>query len=257
MGCSRLQHIELLGMRSITDMGVCSLIAANPDLRELALTDCRNQISDVALTALGACPLLTQIDVSRCSVSDNGIAVIATSCPNLAKLSMRLTDVTNAGLAVAARGLRHLEYLDVCWCDISDEALFELAEHCPKLKVLQAMCNGRITDEGVTKLVQGCPLLTSLNLSETGISREAVRAIATCCENLKRLEICTENEELAVPPEVYYALLAARPKIKVLGLMGNKLITKAVVKRISREHPSVELIVSARLLPTTKQQSHA
>ena len=103
--CPQLQHVEFSGLEGITDAGLHSLIeSCEAGLTKVNLSGCVNltdkvvsamveshgwtlellnlegcrQISDASLVAIADnCPLLSDLDVSRCAITDFGIAALA------------------------------------------------------------------------------------------------------------------------------------------------------------------------------------
>ncbi|XP_027331235.1 EIN3-binding F-box protein 1 isoform X2 [Abrus precatorius] len=103
--CPQLQHIELSGLEGVTDAGLLPLLESSEaglvkvnlsgcinlsdkvvsslanlhgwTLETLNLDGCKN-ISDASLMAIAEnCPLLSDLDVSKCAITDAGIAAVA------------------------------------------------------------------------------------------------------------------------------------------------------------------------------------
>ncbi|TYH66468.1 hypothetical protein ES332_D06G125500v1 [Gossypium tomentosum] len=114
--CPQLQHVELCGLHGITDAGVLLLLeSCEAGLLKVNLSGCVNlsdkvvqtisnlhgwtlellnldgcKISDASLVAIAKnCQLLTDLDISKCTITDSGIAALAHFNPiNLQILSV-------------------------------------------------------------------------------------------------------------------------------------------------------------------------
>jgi len=109
---------------------------------------------------------LRELDFNRCSkVSDLTIEAIARCCPLLTTLSLRACfEITDAGVSLLAENCTRLENLNLRNCDeVNDGSLHALAklEHLQTLN-LRGCYN--VSSNGVSFLLQGCRVLTYLNL---------------------------------------------------------------------------------------------
>ncbi|KAE8682690.1 EIN3-binding F-box protein 2 [Hibiscus syriacus] len=105
--CPQLQNVELSGLHGITDVGflpllesceaglvkvnlggclnlsdkaICKMADSHGWTLEMLNLDCCCKISDVSLIAIAEnCQLLSDLDVSKCSITDSGIAALARS----------------------------------------------------------------------------------------------------------------------------------------------------------------------------------
>lgn len=102
--CPQLHHLDLSGLCGITDTGLLPLLECCEGLAKVNLSECSNltdevvlalarlhgstlellnldgcpKISDATLDALAdSCPLLNDLDVSRCSITDAGVAALS------------------------------------------------------------------------------------------------------------------------------------------------------------------------------------
>lgn len=80
-----LSKVNLSGCSNLSDDIVLALVRLHGRMLELVNLDGCNKITDASLVALSkSCPLLNDLDVSRCSITDSGVAALARGVqPNL------------------------------------------------------------------------------------------------------------------------------------------------------------------------------
>ncbi|XP_027190898.1 EIN3-binding F-box protein 1-like [Cicer arietinum] len=158
--CPLLQHLELIGLEGITDAGFLSLLErSKASLSNVNLSGCINltdagvlpmvklhgstlgvlnlncckKVGDTSLTAIaGNCPLLSDLDVSRCAISDAGIAALARGILlNLEVLCLAgCSLVSNKSLSALKKLGHSLEGLNIKNCkSISSRTVDKLVEH--------------------------------------------------------------------------------------------------------------------------------
>ena len=132
--CPKLQHVELSGLDGVTDAGVVPLLESSEaglvkvnlsgctnvtdkvvsslanlhgwTLENLNLDGCKN-ISDASLMAIAEnCALLCDLDVSKCSITDAGIAALA----NAQQINLQILSLSGCAL-VSDRSLPALRKL--------------------------------------------------------------------------------------------------------------------------------------------------
>ncbi|XP_057434471.1 EIN3-binding F-box protein 1-like [Lotus japonicus] len=144
--CPQLEHVELNGLSGITDAGFLPLLESSGaglvnvnlsgctkltdqvvlslvklhgcSLEVLNLNGCK-KISDASLIAIaGSCPLLSDLDVSRCGITDTGIAALAHGKQlNLKVLSLAgCTSVSNKGVRALKKLGSSLDGLNIKNC---------------------------------------------------------------------------------------------------------------------------------------------
>ncbi|KAL4325426.1 hypothetical protein GQ457_11G017490 [Hibiscus cannabinus] len=156
------------------DMGRCSdVLNLDHDLQKsgrlkrLRLVSCRN-ISDEGLSAaVVKFPLLEELEISYCPITERALETIGSSCPLLNSLKFNV------------QGCKR--YFSGC----DDEAL-AIAETMPRLRHLQVFGN-KLTDNGLRAILDGCPRLESLDLRKcynVGLGGNLERR---CVERIKRL----------------------------------------------------------------------
>ena len=113
-------------------------------LRRMRLECCKT-ISDKALIEVAEkLPLLEELDVSLCYLSCKSLEAVGRCCPRLRSLKFNMEVYPRISLGY-------------------DDEAFAIAKNMPKLQHLQLIGN-RLTNAGLLAILDGCPLLESLDL---------------------------------------------------------------------------------------------
>ncbi|KAG9784534.1 RNI-like protein, partial [Aureobasidium melanogenum] len=143
---SRIESIDLTRCTTITDAGFQFWGNVKFErLRKLCLADC-TYLSDQSIVWLvnGAGSSLRQLDLSFCcALSDTATEVLALGCPNLTHVN-----------------------LSFCGSAVSDPSLRSIGLHLTSLKELAVRGCVRVTGLGVQSVVEGCPKLQLLDVSQ-------------------------------------------------------------------------------------------
>lgn len=138
--CEKLRHLELIGLRSVSDRGLVTLLKAldtkkNKSLESVNLSGCvrLTDWSVLAITALFG-EKLRSLKLEGCvRVSDRGLGMIAELCPCLVELDLSSCGISDDGvlrLATSTRG-QCLEMLSLAGCKgITDKSL-----HCIEISM--------------------------------------------------------------------------------------------------------------------------
>ncbi|XP_062203957.1 F-box/LRR-repeat protein 3-like isoform X2 [Phragmites australis] len=200
---AKLQTLKLEGCKFMAD-GLKGIGRSCVSVKELSLSKCSG-VTDTELSfVVSRLKNLLKLDITCCrDITDVSLAAITSSCTSLISLKMEsCSHVTSGGLQLIGKHCSHLEELDLTDNDLDDEGLKALAR-CSKLSSLKiGIClrisdeglshigkSGGISDNGVTQIAQGCPMLESINLSYcTGITDRSLMSLSRCA-NLNTLEI--------------------------------------------------------------------
>jgi hypothetical protein len=170
-----LQELELRGV-AVPEGGL-QYLARCPKLERLVLSDATFAAAELAKLALANCHHLTDLDLSRTAVDDDGFAQVGkcvgltrlvlsgtplndssvkhlTKLKNLTHLMVNHTGITDTGLSQLA-GLAKLEYLDIGSNRISDTGLLSLTA-LTQLQTLNIL-NTNITDDGLSEFTRAVP----------------------------------------------------------------------------------------------------
>ncbi|XP_066533589.1 uncharacterized protein si:ch73-173p19.1 [Hoplias malabaricus] len=158
---SLLSEVDLTDYTQITDQGIKHL-ASMTRLKKLSLSN--TQVSDMGLLALVALKDLMELCLDRTVVSSLGVSALVTHLPYLQVIGLACTRV---GDSVIRRGLIHcpqLIKLNLSRTRITDRGLRFLH----RMKLLQVNLDGTgVTLEGVTNLIAASPHLSSIRASNT------------------------------------------------------------------------------------------
>jgi hypothetical protein len=159
-----------------------------------------SSLTDEKLRPLGKLLGVESLDLTRCpQLTDDGLAVLRTQ-PRLAILALNmtppegssrthLTDAVTEHLAA----LPGLEDLNLSGVPITDAGAARL-QGLPRLKYLD-LSGTKVTDATLAPLADAFPALEEVNLEGTGVSNEAVTALA-----LKRPELIVLHPAVEPPP---------------------------------------------------------
>lgn len=157
-----------LRCHTISNDGIITLVRANPDLQILDLGVM--EITSTTLQTIAAHNhKLTELVLSECEeITGAGVESIVTANPNLQKINLERTDITDTSLHAIARSNHNLIEFDV------------------------SECYG-ITDSGITAVIQGNPKLKVLRMNmetdEPKLGRASIQALVHCSANLTELGI--------------------------------------------------------------------
>ncbi|KAL7840896.1 hypothetical protein AOLI_G00262190 [Acnodon oligacanthus] len=156
-----LSEVDLTDYTQITDHGITQLSTMNR-LKKLSLSN--TQVSDAGLVALVTLKELVELCLDRTAVSSRGVAALITHLPYLQVIGLACTRV---GDTVVRRGLVHcpqLLKLNLSRTRITDHGLKFLYS----MRLNQVNLDGTgVTVEGVANLISACPQLTSVRASNT------------------------------------------------------------------------------------------
>ncbi|XP_022851273.1 EIN3-binding F-box protein 1-like, partial [Olea europaea var. sylvestris] len=152
--CTKLLHLNLVGLHGITDEGLLSLVKNSDDsFTKVNLSGCVNLTDNVVLDIVkmhGSTLELLNLDGCR-HITDASLVEIADNCSLLSELDVSECGITDSGIAALA-GAAHLS-----------------------LQILSLSGCSLVTDKGLASLGILCQTLVGLNIQHChGISRGAV-----------------------------------------------------------------------------------
>lgn len=131
--CTQLQHVEFSGLEGVTDGGLLSLLeSCEAGLAKVNLSGCVN-LTDKVVSALAESHgwTLETLNLEGCvKTSDASLVAISDNCPLLNDLDVSRCAITNSGLSALARANHlNLQILSVSACSlITDKSLAALAK---------------------------------------------------------------------------------------------------------------------------------
>ena len=144
-----------------------------PNLSSISLAGC-TELPDSALTRLRDCGSRIRSLALYCclGITDNGLRLVSTGCPNLVSVTLYRCNITDPGLESLASSCHALENVNLSYCRlITDLGVSAISRSCSKLHaVMISYCRG-ITGSGF----RGCsPTLTYLEADSCVLSPEGL-----------------------------------------------------------------------------------
>lgn len=194
--CQKLQRLDLYWDVVLTDISITALSTAAfpPLLTHLNLSGLKH-ITDAALVPLlRRCTNLTHLDLTRCEgIRDEALRTVGQSCPRLRTLLLYATPApTDAAFEAMAPGVPHLTHVDLTGMKfVTDKAIAALATHCKQIETLGLQWVTPLTDQSLVAMGEA-PLACLRNLSVHGnihITQQGIEALAKGCPELRQLDI--------------------------------------------------------------------
>uniref|UniRef100_A0A2H1VC74 SFRICE_011414 n=1 Tax=Spodoptera frugiperda TaxID=7108 RepID=A0A2H1VC74_SPOFR len=187
---SRLQYLDL-SMATITTRTLDTLLQCCPNLKKVSLESL--PIEDTTLSIIGQCTNLETLNLTMAfGLKTEGFNALFDGCPNLLALNLG-------------------------WCGISEESLNVLVEKAPeRLQRLNLGGVRTLTDNLLAKLVDRCPRLLELDVSDCG--QLTVASISSFLK-LQRLEHLAVNRCYSIPV-TSLTQLSRMPHLQYLDVWG-------------------------------------
>lgn len=207
-----LQNLSL-GAAQIDNDGLAALAQGCQNLTTLNLGCCEN-ITD--FSPIGQLQSLENLDLWGTNINDDGLEALAQGCPRLTKLTLELCkQITN----FASLGkLEKLQMLNLSKININNTALDTLcnalAQGCPRLTTLNLSYCSYTTD---FRPIGQLHNLKELNLSGTCINNAALNDIVQGCPDLSTVTIWEGKDITDFSP------LGQLKKLQKLDLAGTKI----------------------------------
>eukprot|EP00941_MAST-03F_sp_MAST-3F-sp1_P004817 g4817.t1 len=183
----RISHIDVSKCKMLTSSGISSLLAAaGRNLKVFVASECN--LTDEALCSLGVhCPSLQQLRISSSLITDEGLRAVM--CKDLRSIDIgKCRKVTDSGLVSLVENCPNLEEIQLQQCKMTNFGITTLAFACRNAKVIGLKQNGKIGDDGIKAIAEGCSQLTHLNIQGCRLVTD-VTPLATGCPNLVNLNL--------------------------------------------------------------------
>lgn len=136
----KLRHLQSLDISrcfQITDEEFKLIMQASRMVTHLHVQEC-TKLTDQAFYELGRnMPKLTDLDLSRCNISDVALSSLVAHCRQLVTLTLvRCPKLTDRGIAEAARNAPFLQVLNITKCSMTPDTLDEIKKLRPYLTVI-------------------------------------------------------------------------------------------------------------------------
>ena len=176
----RCENLSLRGRVGFTDAVVLAVTTYCPDIEVLSLNGW-SLVTDAAMSYLGNLSSLKEVCLCL--------------CPNLTSTGVQnLIKANNNNLEVLILSEIVDQYLCPAEPFIDAALLTCIGNHCPRLIKLHVTIpeeGSDVTDESLTAMLAGCPLLEELTLGEFNKPNNTMHALAAHCNHLKRLMLVT------------------------------------------------------------------
>lgn len=210
--CGGLETLVIGGAYRLTDTGCIDLLKMAPRLKTFGIPNCSRIEGGVIEKLPEISPGITSLDISWCCGIPQPCLVSA--CENLQQLESLslngIVDVNDDFLASGALiGLENLQMLSLAHCThVSDKGLACVTSVLKKLStIVLDHCN--ISSEGIHRMAEECPHLTSVSLKRCSMVRDdAVVHLIRICD-IQKLNL---NGVRHVTGKVIDALVAHRSK---------------------------------------------
>eukprot|EP00672_Neobodo_designis_P009182 CAMPEP_0174878772 /NCGR_PEP_ID=MMETSP1114-20130205/82927_1 /TAXON_ID=312471 /ORGANISM="Neobodo designis, Strain CCAP 1951/1" /LENGTH=393 /DNA_ID=CAMNT_0016114161 /DNA_START=41 /DNA_END=1219 /DNA_ORIENTATION=+ len=202
-----LRSLTFTGGDTVSDYTLLEIARGCPQLEHLDVSHTYGTVTNRGVTAIAQhCQQLRYLDVrfTGSDVTDAAVAAVARHCPLLEHLRVAFTSgsVTDASLTVVAAFCPNLRFLDASNTSISDVAIEAIARQCPELAHLEVPhSTGRVTNASICCVADCCPALQFLDIANTRVTADAVRAVAQRCTKLRHLDMsmtCDGSADVAL-----------------------------------------------------------
>lgn len=221
---SKLQYLDL-SMTSINQQGLQELFSVCSQLKKISLEHC-------------------QVNTEICfHIAEN---------EDLEVLNMTMCEgITNEGINRLVQRCQKLESLNLSWTNMTSECIYSIVKNISSsLKHFNLSgCRHTLTDEHVSILVEKCPDLIDLDLSDatllTGLSVDAI------INNLSNLQHLHLNRCYNIP-SISYLSLSSIPSLQQFDCFG--ILTETALHTLRSNLPGIEInrhLFSVIARPTT------
>ncbi|KAJ3190988.1 hypothetical protein HK101_008192 [Irineochytrium annulatum] len=235
----------------IDNRAVSAIARRLPNLQELELRAC-NLLTSACLQSIAALEHLRYLalpafDRARGNGMDAGLGEIVATCGASLRYvglggSIALTD---AGVAMLASSCPNLQGIDLSKCPhVTDASMLSLRSSCAKLKKLDVRGCNRLTDVGLCGLFEGCKFIETLYLSGIqSLTSEPLKLLARKAKYLRELHVAncpnvTGSGILAVSEGV------ASSRLQILNMDGCGRLTVDEVLLARRRLPKARVSAS-------------
>ncbi|NGX43813.1 MAG: hypothetical protein K940chlam7_02118 [Chlamydiae bacterium] len=132
-----LAKLDISRCRQIGDDDFKVILRACGNATHLTLEQCLGLTDNAFFELAQSISKLTDLDVSRCHISDGPLIDIATRCKQLTTLNCsRCSSLTETGIVQVVRNASNLRSLDITRCSVSPMGLAKIKQIRPYLKVM-------------------------------------------------------------------------------------------------------------------------
>ncbi|CAK1547908.1 unnamed protein product [Leptosia nina] len=228
-----------LGNKTLSKDSIGRILSRKPIILRLAssevgewrpqtLSPTRVQYLDLSMCAIDCltlesllehCPMLRKLSVENLRLSGRAMVLIG-KCKYMETLNLTMCqDINEEGAKTILKGCSGLQSLNISWCNLSADTLDVIVESLPqKLQRLNFSGARQMTNEMVASLVEQCPRLLELDLSDCSLlGRNALISLLP----LSRLEHLALSRCYLLPPHTLTKLssMTALQYLEVWGML--------------------------------------
>ncbi|KMZ73741.1 F-box/LRR-repeat protein [Zostera marina] len=176
--CESLHLLDLSNCENVSHVGLCSITNGTTNLRQLILSYSFLGLSNSMINL----SKLHSIKLDGCKVNCSGLKSIGNSNMLLKELSLsKCNGVTDESLSYIVGKHRELVKLDITCCrGITHDSIVSITKSCSYLTSLRLESCSLISVKAFPLIGQCCRLLEDLNLTDTGLDDEGLKAISAC-----------------------------------------------------------------------------
>jgi len=185
----RLLHIDLTGSSSaLNGSTVARLPQICPQTKIYTFSKMAHLNDNDVIQFVNSCPNMERLELEGSVISDAVLIALSLNCHSLKQLNLKYCrSITDQGIDHIIRGCINLEGLSLDNTGISDTGLESFAAHGKNIRYL-SLANQDINYEGLQSLSEGCPNLTNLNLKWCrGVTDRGIGQIVRACSRLQSL----------------------------------------------------------------------
>lgn len=154
---------------------------------------------------------LVCVDLSCSNFNDENVNELHAICPNLQRLSLAYTKITEAGLVVILKKKSQLVDLNCLEMQITGDGFADITEEISSLQKL-SMEYTNLNDGGLASILEKCINLRQLNVAHTKITDQGFNAKPVLCTQLEQLSlVCTKITAVG-----FFTILGVFPKLHQL-----------------------------------------
>jgi uncharacterized protein YjbI with pentapeptide repeats len=184
-----LKEIDL-SFTSITDDELRELLENSSNLQKINLY-CRHIIGTAFNSETIKLEHLIEINMSFCSnLTDDHLKKLIEKCPKLQKINLSNTKITGKAFASGDIKLEHLTEIDISDCaNLTDDKLKMLLEKCPNLQIIK-LSNITITGAAFDSAVIKLEDLKEIDISECkNLTDDNLQRLIQKCPNLQKINL--------------------------------------------------------------------
>ncbi|XP_076877799.1 F-box and leucine-rich repeat protein 13 isoform X2 [Brachyhypopomus gauderio] len=162
---SKLRELDLSNCPQINDLSIMRLSQRCTKLSKLSVCYCES-LTDSSVEYLSGCSSLVTLDITGCSVQDQGLIALGAVCTLRELIAPECVWITDIGIEKFCRQARDLELMDVRHClSLSDQSIKLLSFYCRNITTLRMAGCPKMTDMALQYLTGACHYLRELDLS--------------------------------------------------------------------------------------------